>query len=131
MAAVLSLLPAVCEELMCRGLIYRGLEGRWGARAAVAGSTLVFALLHLDLAQGAAVLVVGWYLAELRRRSGSVWAPVAAHLCNNLVAIGAICHLTADQRRQIGQPPPAAVLIGLVAAVVCLRAIGPAEAEAR
>jgi membrane protease YdiL (CAAX protease family) len=70
------------EELLFRGLGFAAL-----GRYAVPGSTIGFALAHGLLALIVPVLVAGLVLAELRRRTGSLWPGVATHATINLLGI--------------------------------------------
>ena len=85
----LSLVAAVAEEALFRGALYGALR-RWGAPAAVAGSALLFALVHIpsygpaalpvDLGAG---LLFGWQ----RWVSGRWTVPAATHAAANLLAV--------------------------------------------
>jgi len=80
----------VAEEIFFRGLVYGALEKRFGAGAAIAGSAVLFALVHLPQQWGAwgacaSVLLLGLCLGLLRRYSGSTRAPALAHLAHNAI----------------------------------------------
>jgi membrane protease YdiL (CAAX protease family) len=85
----LSVLAAVAEEALFRGAAFRLLERR-GAALAVAGSTLVFALIHVpaygwpafpvDLGAG---LLFSWQ----RLATGRWSVPAATHAAANLLAV--------------------------------------------
>jgi len=88
--AGVALLAPVAEEIFFRGLVYGALEKRFGAGAAIAGSTVLFALVHLPQQWGAwgacaSVLLLGLCLGLLRRYSGSTRAPALAHLAHNAI----------------------------------------------
>jgi membrane protease YdiL (CAAX protease family) len=74
----------LCEELMFRGLFYNAL-----GRFAVPGSAAAFAIAHGIPQILVQVLVAGLLLAELRRRTGSLWPGAAAHAAVNLIGIAA------------------------------------------
>jgi membrane protease YdiL (CAAX protease family) len=79
---VLGLLVPLGEELLFRGLGFATL-----GRFAVPGTAVGFALAHGLLALLVPVLVAGVALAELRRRSGSLWPGVATHSAINVLGI--------------------------------------------
>jgi membrane protease YdiL (CAAX protease family) len=83
----LGLAPPVAEEMLCRGLVQRGLEPLLGAFAAVAFAALLFGALHRDPAHAAAVVPLGLYLGAAAWLAGSIRAAIACHLANNLAAI--------------------------------------------
>ncbi len=80
------------EELLFRGVLLSALIKRWPVGWAVAGSSLLFALVHLpglDYQWYALpnLLLLALLLAGLRLRSGSIWPAVLAHGVNNLLAV--------------------------------------------
>ncbi|MDP9794040.1 membrane protease YdiL (CAAX protease family) [Catenuloplanes nepalensis] len=81
----LAVLTPIGEEFLFRGVVTTVLL-RYGALIGVVGSSLIFALAHGLNIIFVTALVVGLITAELRRRSGSVWPGVLAHVVNNLVS---------------------------------------------
>lgn len=85
--AAIALAPALCEELLFRGMVLPSLARAWGATAGVVASALLFGVIHVDsLPDGSVLLfrvpfalVVGLGLAVLRLRAGSLAAPMLAH----------------------------------------------------
>jgi membrane protease YdiL (CAAX protease family) len=78
------------EEVAFRGFLYEGFSARWGARVAIIGSAVLFALAHLEPVQPFSkvpiILVMGLVLGVLRYRSGHLGPGVALHAVNNAVA---------------------------------------------
>jgi membrane protease YdiL (CAAX protease family) len=93
--AVLAFLAPVVEELVFRGLLYGWLEGRWGPRIALAGSSLVFAAAHYEAAHIVLVLPLGFLFGWLRWRSDSIVPSTVAHVANNGMAVVAAALLGA------------------------------------
>lgn len=89
--AVLVLAPAaLVEELAMRGYLLTTLVEGPGAPAAVAITSVAFALLHLlnpdpTVLSTALVALAGVFLAVIRLTTGSLWAAWIAHLAWNLV----------------------------------------------
>lgn len=83
----LVLAPALGEELMCRGLVQRGLELRWGAPAAILLSGCFFGALHLEPIHGTVAALLGLYLGSVAWLAASIRASIACHLVNNGVAV--------------------------------------------
>lgn len=90
-------LGPVVEEVLFRGVLYGQLR-RFGALAAYAGSTILFALLHVwqyaVWGDGASALLymvdylpVGFALAWCYERSGSLWTGIFLHLGLNYSAM--------------------------------------------
>jgi membrane protease YdiL (CAAX protease family) len=90
LAALLSigLLPALAEELLCRGLLQRSLLPRLGAAPAILISALAFGALHVEPIHASFAVLLGAYLGLAGHWSGSVLAPLACHAANNLAALG-------------------------------------------
>ncbi len=85
----LNTLAAFSEEAFFRRLVYGILE-RWGASLAIAGSALLFALIHVPLYGTAALWVdlgAGLVLSWQRWASGTWIAPGATHAAANLLAV--------------------------------------------
>ncbi len=88
-ALPIALLAAVAEEALFRRVAYGGLE-RWGTTAAVIGSALLFALVHVPLYGTAALpldLGAGLLLSWQRWASGTWTVPAATHAAANLLAV--------------------------------------------
>lgn len=84
---VIGVLAPLVEELIFRGLVYGYVEGRWGGIAALIVSTLLFGAAHVEPIHVALVLPIGVLLGWIRRRTGSLWPAIAAHVANNTVAV--------------------------------------------
>jgi membrane protease YdiL (CAAX protease family) len=85
--AALALLPAICEEVMFRGVLVRGLATRFVPAAAVALGALVFAGYHLSLIQLLPTFTLGLLAGALTVRAHSVVPAMVAHFINNAIAI--------------------------------------------
>lgn len=80
--AVAVVAVASAEEALLRGSLYRAVDQRAGAVAAIALTSVAFALLHVPLYGWAVVpldLAVGVWLGVLRAVTGSAVAPAVAH----------------------------------------------------
>lgn len=82
--------PAV-EELLFRGALLSVLRTRLGDGWAIALSAIIFGTVHLpDLAwlwyAVPNLVLVGFFCAWLRVRSGSIWPSFVAHAANNALA---------------------------------------------
>lgn len=87
--ALLAVIPAVFEEISCRGVIYGAARNR-GLFAAVSVSASCFALLHMDPVQAAYAFAFGILLALMREFTGSVVPGIAAHMSFNALSVAAI-----------------------------------------
>jgi membrane protease YdiL (CAAX protease family) len=85
--AMFAVLPAICEELLFRGVLARSLGRALPTAAAAAISAVVFSAYHLSIAQALPTLTLGFVLALIAIRAGSVAPAIAAHAINNGMAI--------------------------------------------
>jgi membrane protease YdiL (CAAX protease family) len=84
---VLAIIPAICEEMLVRGAIARGLSRRFGPVVAVLLSSAYFAFLHLSIARTLPTLVLGGFLAAIVLRTGSLVPAILIHALNNGAAL--------------------------------------------
>jgi membrane protease YdiL (CAAX protease family) len=82
-----ALLPALCEELLFRGAIARGLRPRLGLVGAAVLSSAYFALLHGSVARLPITFALAMVLALVTLRSGSLVPAIAIHAGNNAAAV--------------------------------------------
>jgi membrane protease YdiL (CAAX protease family) len=75
----------VAEEIFFRGFVYGSLRGRFGFWASAAMSAATFSLFHPPPQLMVLIFVVGFVLAWLYERRGSLAAPIAAHVAFNLI----------------------------------------------
>ncbi len=81
-----ALLPAVCEEVIFRGLVCRDYR-TGGAVRSVIMSSLLFGMLHLDLRLLPVYIVSGVVLCLLLYATRSLAACIAVHLLYNIFGI--------------------------------------------
>lgn len=101
----LCVVPPITEELLFRGAM-QGLMRPCGSAAAIFAPALLFALLHLDLAQGITAFACAVFLGWLTERTGSILPGMLLHFVNNAIAF-----LTAYLTRYA--PEGAAVAVSL------------------
>jgi membrane protease YdiL (CAAX protease family) len=111
----IGLAPGVGEELLCRGLLQKGIEPALGPGRAVVAAALVFGILHGDPIHGASAAILGLYLGTVVVLAGSVRAAILCHTVNNLVAV-----TTAARLPEAHIPGLASALTGLAVAAGCL-----------
>jgi membrane protease YdiL (CAAX protease family) len=85
--ASFGLAPGFAEELLCRGLIQRGLQNRVGRSAAVGLAALLFGALHIEPIYAVLATVLGAYLGVITLIGGSIRTSILCHSANNLVAV--------------------------------------------
>lgn len=73
----------LCEEIVFRGYFYPVLKRMAGTWPAAFCSALVFAAAHGSLTALLPLFVFGLVLVLVYEKTGSIWAPIAVHLCFN------------------------------------------------
>ncbi|OGO63857.1 MAG: hypothetical protein A2Z45_01775 [Chloroflexi bacterium RBG_19FT_COMBO_55_16] len=75
------------EELLFRGVFYPLLRDRWGVWPGVLVSSLIFGIIHGDLAVGLTAFLLGIILALVFEYSQSLWTSILVHAINNSAKI--------------------------------------------
>ena len=85
---VVAMLPAVCEEVLFRGMIYKGLEnGGKHPRRAIILSGILFGIMHLDFFRMLPTALLGIGLAYIVYASGSIFLAMLVHFLNNGIVV--------------------------------------------
>jgi sodium transport system permease protein len=83
----IALAPAVCEEVLFRGALLRGLAARIAPAAALGIASAMFAAYHFKPVQMLPTFTLGLVLGALSLRAGSILPAMLAHFLNNAMAI--------------------------------------------
>jgi len=83
----IALLPAICEEIVFRGVLTRGLATRFRPEPAIVIAAALFSLYHLKPIQMPSTFTLGLVFGALTLRSRSVIPSMLAHLLNNAIAL--------------------------------------------
>lgn len=81
--AFLALSPAICEEVLFRGLLFGLLSRAHGPVWATVVSALTFGAFHLSVYRLGATALVGVALAVVVWRTRSLWPAMVVHACYN------------------------------------------------
>ncbi len=84
---VVALTPAVCEEILFRGLIQKNLTLASTKTKGFVWTGIIFALYHLNPFLLVPLAALGIYLGFLRSRSETILIPMIAHFTNNFVSV--------------------------------------------
>lgn len=82
-----AVLPAVCEEILFRGLILSGLSASTGKWPAIILCGCLFGFLHMQPLQIPFTAIVGVGLAYAAFETGSIVVPVVMHCAHNLLLL--------------------------------------------
>jgi sodium transport system permease protein len=110
--------PAVCEEVLFRGLILRGLLTKLAPATAIALCGAMFGLFHIDVYRLLPTALLGVMLSFITWRSGSLLPSIAAHFLNNAVLV-LLGHLGLDRRvDSVGTGGKLGMLAGAIAVLL-------------
>ncbi|MBO5021933.1 MAG: CPBP family intramembrane metalloprotease [Clostridia bacterium] len=84
---LMAVIPAICEELLFRGVILHGLRDRFGTWASIALSALMFALMHGNLQQFVYPFILGGIMGWLVTKTGSLFSSMLVHFINNFLVV--------------------------------------------
>lgn len=104
-AFLLVVVAPLTEELLFRGIILRGLLGRYRAWLAISITAALFAFIHLNPWQMVTAFAIGLSLGWIYLRSGSVWLCVLGHAINNGLFLLAR-HAPFEVQGLVGIPDP-------------------------
>lgn len=79
--------PAICEELIFRGMIFNGLKRGIGSIWAIILSSLLFALIHQNINQFIYPFIMGSVFAILMNKTNNLIYPILMHFFNNLTTV--------------------------------------------
>ena len=97
-----ALLPAICEELIFRGIITNGLK-KYGTAPAVMISSVLFALMHQNLQQLIYQLFLGAVMAYIVIKTGSIFYTMILHFFNNFTIL-LLAHLSNEAAVDYSDP---------------------------
>jgi len=84
---VSAVIPAICEELLFRGVILNGLRSRFSDVGSVVLSGLMFALMHGNLQQFIYPFILGCIMGWIVLRTGSLVSSIIVHFVNNFLVV--------------------------------------------
>lgn len=91
----IALVPAICEEIAFRGMLFGTLANRGRIWPAIIISGFMFGAYHMTLVQFIFVGFLGCVMAYVVYKSGSIIVSMIMHFCNN--AVGAILMIYPDK----------------------------------
>lgn len=90
----LVVIPPIGEEILVRGYLYSGLRKVWRFWPALVVTSLIFGFAHLEFGSGGPLVwaaaidtfLLSVILVFLREKTGALYAGIAIHMLNNLIA---------------------------------------------
>ncbi len=84
---VMAITPAICEEMLFRGVIQRILGNALGKHWGIWLSAFIFSFIHLQFYGFFPRLLLGALFGYMLLYSGSLWIPIVAHFTHNALSI--------------------------------------------
>lgn len=81
------LIGPFCEEVFFRGFLYNSFKNKFGVKVGIIGSSIVFSFLHVDPIGFLPIFLLAIMLAYIYEKTGSLIAPITAHVLHNTVVI--------------------------------------------
>ncbi|MBR7027011.1 MAG: CPBP family intramembrane metalloprotease [Bacteroidales bacterium] len=78
-----AILAPICEELLCRGNMMRGILVQKGVVKAILWSAFIFALIHFNPWQAIPAFILGCFFGWIYYKTHSIWACIFMHFVNN------------------------------------------------
>ena len=134
--ALLALTPAICEEVVFRGVLLAGIRGRGSAVRIAVFNGLVFGAFHISFESAFRFLPTAWLgfiLAWAVLSTRSIWVGVLMHFVNNgsIVLMASIPTLRA-WLEDGGEAPPWVLLpLALLAVAMGVRLLGGASDDSK
>lgn len=132
---LVAVTPAICEEVLFRGVLLESFRSRWSVPVAVVLSGVVFGLFHLSpqtvfrfLPTAWLGVLLAWTVVETR----SLWTSVILHFLNNGTILAlTLIPSTREMASDVDQDPPWLLLplaiVAFVAGIRILRSVGRSE----
>ncbi len=83
----IAVIPPILEETLFRGVILKGFLHRYSNWFAIALSSLLFAVIHLNVWQFTTALIAGFFLGWIFYKTGSLIIVIFAHAVINAIAV--------------------------------------------
>ncbi|GHV41720.1 hypothetical protein FACS189490_09170 [Clostridia bacterium] len=124
-AAAVGLLGPFLEEVIFRGVIFSRVREKSGKTwVAVAVSSLLFGLIHMNLVQGVYAALLGVFLALIFVLTKSLWAAIITHMAVNLTSViigalqsGEVAFVTSEADASFFAPIIMALVCGIIASL--------------
>lgn len=131
---VVAVLPAICEELLFRGIIYKGIENNGkSVKRAIILSGILFGFMHMDFIRMVPTALLGIGFAYVLYKGGSIFLCMLMHFLNNgfIVLVQHFVNPTVEVPELIGNElmiiSITYIIIGLVPLLVGNKLLSTAE----
>lgn len=99
--AVIAVTPAVCEEMLFRGMIFHSMKAKYRITTAMIAVAVLFGLYHMSLVKFIPTGFLGLMLCYVVYKTGSIYPAMLIHFINNAISV-----LISYYPEQIGKALP-------------------------
>lgn len=89
---VIALAPAVCEEMLFRGMIFQAMKARYRISAAIAIVAVLFGIYHMSMVKLVPTGLLGFVLCYAAYRAESIYPAMLMHFLNNAFSVLISCY---------------------------------------
>lgn len=115
---VVAVMPAICEEILFRGMIYKGIENQGRSpKRAILISGILFGLMHMDFIRMVPTALLGIGFAYVLYKSGSIFLCMLMHFLNNGMIVW-VQHFTSNEVAPIPIKNEELIMISLVYIII-------------
>ncbi len=84
---VIAVTPAICEEMMFRGMIFHGMKAKYRTMTAIAAVAVMFGLYHMSLVKFIPTGLLGFVLCYTAYVTDSIYPAMLMHFINNALSV--------------------------------------------
>lgn len=84
---VIAVAPAICEEMLFRGLIYHSMKARYRVSTAIVIVAVLFGIYHMSLVKFIPTGLLGLVLCYVVYKTGSIYPSMMMHFINNAASV--------------------------------------------
>lgn len=89
---VIAIAPAVCEEMLFRGVIFHSMKAKYRISTAILAVAALFGLYHMSLVKFIPTGLLGFVLCCVVYKTGSIFPAMMIHFINNGISVLFSCY---------------------------------------
>ncbi len=89
---VIAVTPAICEEMLFRGMLFHSMKARYRMPVAIGAVATLFGLYHMSLVKFIPTGLLGLLLCYMVYATGSIYPAMMMHCINNALSVFISCY---------------------------------------
>ena len=82
-----AVMPAIFEEFLHRGILFKGIKESKNIKWAILCSGLFFGFMHININQFFYATIIGVFFAFITTITKNIWVPIILHFMNNAINV--------------------------------------------